>query len=69
MPKSKNESIPLALYKNITDVMIKANEASDKVLEENKRLRIATPFSLLGRIYYLMPNGRIISKRNNRIKK
>lgn len=68
MLKNKKDNIPLVVYKNITSIMSKANQASDMVLEENRRLRIATPFSLQGRIYHLMPDGRIVSKNTNRIK-
>ena len=32
------------------------------VLEENKKLGIPTPFSLKGKIYYLMPDDRIVLK-------
>jgi len=68
MLKNKKSNIPLAIYKNIIRMMSKANQASDKVLEENRRLRISTPFSLQGRIYHLMPDGRIVSKNSNRAK-
>ena len=60
--KSKGKGIPLVVYKNIVETMSKAYKASAKVLEENKRLGIPTPFSLQGNIYYLMPDGRIILK-------
>jgi len=68
MKRRKNKPLPLRIYKNLTELMSKAYLASDKVLEENKRLGIPTPFSLQGRIYYLMPDGRIVLKRkkNNR---
>ena len=59
-------NVPLTVYKNITQLMNKAYKASHKVLEENKRLGIPTPFSLRGRIYYLMPDGRIVLKRNGK---
>ncbi len=55
--------LPLKIYKNLTEVMSKAYKASHKVLEENKKLGIPTPFSLQDRIYYLMPDGRIILKK------
>ena len=62
--KSKKSSpkIPLNIYKNITEIMSKAYKASAKVLEENKKLGIPTPFSLKGNIYYLMPDDRIVLK-------
>lgn len=57
-----SNKIPLRIYKNLIDVMSRAYDASHKVLEENKRLGIPSPFSLDGRIYYLMPDGRIVLK-------
>lgn len=60
--------VPLSVYKTVAELMNKAYKASRKVLEENKRLGIPTPFSLSGRIYYLMPDGRIVLKRNGRKK-
>lgn len=62
--KSKKSSpkIPLNIYKNITEIMSKAYRASTKVLEENKKMGIPTPFSLKGKIYYLMPDDRIVLK-------
>ncbi|MCX5695154.1 MAG: hypothetical protein NTW18_00610 [Candidatus Omnitrophica bacterium] len=69
MLKNKKSSIPLVVYRNIANVMSRANEASDRVLEENKRLHIPTPFSLQGRIYNLMPDGRIVCRARGRIKR
>lgn len=63
MTKVRNKNLPLSIYKNLTEIMSKAYKASNKVLEENKRLGIATPFSFQGRIYYLMPDGRIVLKK------
>lgn len=63
MQKKIAKSVCLATYKNFTEVLSKAYRASHKVLEENKRLGIPTPFSLQDRIYYLMPDGRIILKK------
>ena len=60
--KSTAGKIPLTIYKNIAEIMSKAYRASAKVLEENKRLGIPTPFSLRGKIYYLMPDDRIVLK-------
>lgn len=68
MQKNKTARIPLIIYKNVTELMLKASEASDKVLKENKRLGIPTPFALQGRIYYLMPNGRIILRPMRKLK-
>lgn len=59
-------TVSLRVYKSVAELMTKAYRASRKVLEENKRLGIPTPFSLQGRIYFLMPDGRIILKHNNR---
>ncbi|MDP8263675.1 MAG: hypothetical protein P9M13_10305 [Candidatus Ancaeobacter aquaticus] len=64
MRKPANKNISLKTYKNFTDITSKACEASHKVLEENKRLGIPSPFSLQGRIYYLMPDGEIIMKKS-----
>lgn len=60
--KKNSNKIPLKIYKNITEIMSKAYKASAKVLEENKKLGIPTPFSLKGKIYYLMPDDRIVLK-------
>jgi len=60
--KKNSNKIPLKIYKNITETMSKAYKASAGVLEENKRLGIPTPFSLKGKIYYLMPDDRIVLK-------
>jgi hypothetical protein len=59
----KNKSLPPRIYKHLAEVMRRANEASQAVLEENKRLGIPTPFALEGRIYYLMPDGKIVLRR------
>lgn len=61
--QNKTGRLPLKIYKDVTEIMSKAYRASYKVLEENKRLGIPTPFSLRGKIYYLMPNDEIILKR------
>lgn len=63
MRKKTAKKIPLNTYKTLTEVMSKAYKASHYVLAENKKLGIPSPFSLNGRIYYLMPDGRIVSKR------
>jgi len=65
--KSK-KNIPLHIYKNVADLMAKASLASRKVLDENKKLGIATPFSLEGRIYHLMPDGRIVLRSGRKRK-
>ena len=31
-----------------------------EILEENKRLGIPTPIGIVGRIYFIMPDGRIL---------
>lgn len=66
MQKNISEKIPLNIYKDLTEVIAKGCESTFKVLQENKRLGIPTPFSLQGRIYYLMPDGRIVLKRAKR---
>jgi len=33
-----------------------------KILEENKRLGIATPIGIAGKIYFIMPNGKILTE-------
>jgi len=63
-----HKGIPAEIYKNISGVMSKAYQASQKVLEENRKLGIPSPFSLMGKIYYLMPDGRIILKPRRRKK-
>lgn len=64
--KRKRKSVSLKTYKHVMEVMAKATEASNRVLEENRRLGIPSPFSFQGRIYYLMPDGRIVLKRANK---
>lgn len=61
--ENKTEGLPLKIYKDIMEIMSRAYKASHKVLEENKKLGIPTPFSLKGKIYYLMPNGEIQLKK------
>lgn len=62
--EKESKKLPLYIYGDITEIMTKAYRASDKVLDENERLGIPTPFSLRGRIYYLMPDGKIVLKRS-----
>lgn len=60
MPNTKGKnSLPLILYKNLIETMSKSNEAYHKIIDENKKLGIPTPFSLQGKIYFLMPDGTI----------
>lgn len=66
--EKKHKKISLVTYKNIVETMSKAYKASIQVLEENKKLGISTPFSLQGRIYNLMPDGRIVLS-SSRMKK
>ncbi len=61
-----HKGVPAEIYKNVSGIMSKAYQASRKVLEENKKLGIPSPFSVMGKIYYLMPDGRIVSKKRNR---
>ena len=65
MPKKngKRKGLPLSLYKNAVEIMAKANKAYHKLLEENKKLGIPTPFSLQGNIYHLMPDGKIVLRK------
>ncbi len=65
MRRNTHKAVALKTYKNLTETMSKAYQASDGVLEENKRLGIPSPFSLQGRIYYLMPDGRIVLKKKS----
>lgn len=60
--RKKAKELPLYMYKDLVDLMTKAYEASTKVIDENMRLGIPSPFSFRGRIYYLMPDGRIVLK-------
>lgn len=64
--KKESKKLPLYIYKDVTEIMKKAYRASDRVLSENERLGIPTPFSLRGRIYYLMPDGGIVLKKRNK---
>lgn len=67
--KSGYKKLSPNIYKSIMEVMAKANKASQGVLEENKKLGIPSPFSLAGRIYNLMPNGKIILRTSHARKK
>jgi len=62
-PGDKQKALPLRLYKNLIDLMSKANDTYHNIIQENKKLGIPTPFSLQGEIYYLMPDGKIILKK------
>ncbi|GEM_PF-2823632 len=33
-----------------------------EILEENKKLGIATPIGIAGRIYFIMPDGKILTE-------
>jgi len=49
------------------DLMMKearriASTIFPKILEENKRLGIATPIGIAGRIYFIMPDGKILTE-------
>ncbi len=70
MAKIKNSktSLPIHIHKDFTEVMSKACKASYEVLEENKKLGIPSPFSLRGKIYYFMPDGRIVLKEQKKRK-
>lgn len=62
MKEIKSE-LPLEIYKKSMELMAIAKRASAKVLEENKRLGVPTPFAIKGKIYYLMPDGSIEEKK------
>lgn len=66
MVNTKQNNLPLTIYKDLIDNMAKSKKAYRKIVEENKKLGIPTPFSLYGRVYYLMPDGRIILKRTTK---
>ena len=66
MVNTKQSNLPLIIYKDLIDNMAKSKKAYRKIVEENKKLGIPTPFSLYGRVYYLMPDGRIILKRTTK---
>ncbi len=40
----------------------KASTIFPEILEENKRLGIATPIGIAGRIYFIMPDGKILTE-------
>ena len=63
--KSGQKKLSLNIYKDIMEVMAKANKASQTVLEENKKLGIPSPFSLGGRVYHLLPSGKIVLKSSH----
>lgn len=37
-----------------------------EILEENKKLRIPTPIGIGGRIYFIMPDGKILTEEEFR---
>ena len=63
MVKARQGNLPLAIYKDLIDNMAKSRKVYRKIVEENKKLGIPTSFSLYGRVYHLMPDGRIVLKR------
>jgi len=63
MVKAKSNNLPLSIYKDLIDNMAKSRSVYRKIVEENKKLGIPTSFSLYGRVYHLMPDGRIILKQ------
>ena len=71
MVNAKQSNLPLIIYKDLIDNMAKSKKAYRKIVEENKKLGIPTSFSLYGRVYHLMPDGRIILKQpvKNQIKR
>jgi hypothetical protein len=69
MVKAKQGNLPLAIYKDLIDDMAKSRKVYRKIVEENKKLGIPTSFSLYGRIYHLMPDGRIILKQSSKKRK
>ena len=64
MVKAKQGNLPLAIYKDLIDNIAKSRKVYRKIVEENKKLGIPTSFSLYGRVYHLMPVGRIILKKH-----
>ncbi len=63
MVKANQGNLPLVIYKDLIDNMAKSRKAYRNIVEENKKLGIPTSFSLYGRVYHLMPDGRIVLKR------
>lgn len=61
---NKQKTLPLRLYKSLIDVMSKASDAYHRIVKENQKLGIPTPFSLQGKIYHLMPDSRIVLKKD-----
>ena len=64
MVKAKQGNLPLAIYKDLIDNIAKSRKVYRKIIEDNKKLGIPTSFSLYGRVYHLMPDGRIILKKH-----
>lgn len=63
MVKANQDILPLGIYKDLISNMAKSKKVYRKIVEENKKLGIPTPFSLYGKVYHLMPDGRIVLKR------
>ena len=55
-------NIPAEQFKELSVLMAKARPAYAKLIKENQKLGIPTPFSLMNRIYFIMPDGKIILK-------
>ena len=66
MVKAKQDNLPLSIYKDLIDNMAKSRKVYRTIVEENKKLGIPTSFSLYGRVYHLMPDGRIVLKRSTK---
>lgn len=60
MVNANRDNLPLVIYKDLIDDMAKSRKVYRKIVEDNKKLGIPTSFSLYGRVYHLMPDGRII---------
>ena len=64
MVKAKSNNLRLSIYKDLIYDMAKSRKAYQEIVEENKKLGIPTSFSLYGRVYHLMPDGRIVLKKH-----
>ena len=51
------------LYAEVADIIRIANKAVKAAKAENKRLGIPDTFVKNGKVYYILPNGKITSKR------
>ncbi|HLC15438.1 MAG TPA: hypothetical protein VJL89_04345 [Thermodesulfovibrionia bacterium] len=61
----ENSGPSLETYKRALEILSIANDAAARVIEENKRLGIPSPFAIGERIFFLMPDGGVEEKKRD----